>query len=214
MSQRKSKDVDNSGVIVLMLGLYLIVLAFFILLNTISQISIERFQKATSSIASGFGFEPIQFAPPQEELDPNVTRTYEKISADIRRMLESYVAFENFNAEQVDLGQMIVRLKPEAFFAKDSWQLKQDQVGFFQNMAELMNAERNGVVLHVDVVVNTGARPAKPEQAEVAGRRAAMFVRALAERGIASLLLSAEVREINTPEIVLLFNAVAQGGAQ
>lgn len=214
MSQRKSKDVDNSGVIVLMLGLYLIVLAFFILLNTISQISIERFQKATSSIASGFGFEPIQFAPPQEELDPNVTRTYEKISADIRRMLESYVAFENFNAEQVDLGQMIVRLKPEAFFAKDSWQLKQDQVGFFQNMAELMNAERNGVVLHVDVVVNTGARPAKPEQAEVAGRRAAMFVRALAERGIASPLLSAEVREINTPEIVLLFNAVAQGGAQ
>lgn len=212
MSVRKAKDVDNSGVIMLMLGLYLILLAFFILLNAISEISVERFQKAQSSIASGFGFQPIQFAPEQQELDPTITQTYEAISADIRRMLESYVTFEDFNVEQIDVGQMVVRLQPRAFFAENSWQLKQDQVGFFQNMAELMNMNRNGIVLHADVVVNTGKRPATTEQVEVAGRRASMFVRALTERNIPSNRLSAEVREIAEPQILLLFNAKMEGG--
>ena len=47
---------DDIGTIVLMLGLYLIVLAFFILLNAISESSKEKRDLVVESVKEGFDF--------------------------------------------------------------------------------------------------------------------------------------------------------------
>src|SRR5690606_35654018 len=118
------KEAEGGGIVVLMLGLYLTVLAFFILLNAISQISIERFQKTSESIASGFGFKTVDHDRKEDEKDANIIRVYEAVAVEIREVFESYVPMQDFEIDQARLEQMVVRLKPEAFFATDSWQLK------------------------------------------------------------------------------------------
>ena len=205
--KRKNHQDSGNGTIVLMLGLYLILLAFFILLNAISEIAIDKFERASQSIASGFGFQAAQTVIKDDPDEEVINQFYEKIADEIHEVFESYISNSQFDVE-ADREHMIVRLRPPAFFKKGEWKLDKDQTAFFTDLADLMQEKRVGAVLKLDIFVPEKSELTNPEQMEavdLAGLRASQFSRALAERGVSSDHLVATMTEQEGKEIILMF---------
>jgi flagellar motor protein MotB len=217
-----SKPQGAPGIVVLMLGLYLIILAFFILLNAISTFDEERQKKAAESVAVGFGFEAQQVTErPDNDEEISIFKIYESIAREIQGTLESYLPVKDYKVELND-NQVVVRLSTPAFFEPGRVALNPVQVEFFQDMAGLLSRDRVGVRLTSEVRVkgspaDMGADTTMPLP-ELAGRRAAVFTRALMERGVLPVTTSASALEDSRQEIILfvyinLVNARAAASA-
>ena len=205
MSARRKQEAQTAGTVVLMLGLYLIILAFFILLNAISKVSQENFEKASESIMSGFGFRSVDQMQKQVDEEVSINRVYEQVASEIRGTLESYLALQDYTLT-ADREHMIVRMKPEVFFDDGSAKINPVQVEFFQDFARVLAKSRPGVRIRTDVSVHAVANKKLPQgisDIELAGMRAAIFLRALIERGLPSSLASANADEDQKPEIIV-----------
>lgn len=193
----------SSGTIVLMLGLYLILLAFFILLNAISEVAIDKFERASQSITSGFGFRAAQTVIKDDPDEALINKFYEEIADDIQDVFSAYISNSQFEVETMR-DTMIVRLRTSAFFDKEKWRLLSSQASFFTDLADLMNEKRPGAYVKLDIRVpkdiEDGADPL-----ELNGLRASQFARALDERGVSSDNLTAAVTEQKGSRIILMF---------
>ncbi len=203
------KDSGNgaSGTVVLMLGLYLIILAFFILLNAISTFDEERQKKATESVAVGFGFEAEQVQMEDNEEEISLFKIYESIASEVQGLVESYLPVKDYKIELHD-NQVIVRLNTTVFFETGKADLNPVQVEFFQDMANLIAKERIGLRLTSNVIVKATLQDINPEvpgpgMMELTGRRAAVFTRALMERGVLPITTSAGAIEDDKQEIII-----------
>ena len=201
---------EDKGTITLMLGLYLIVLAFFILLNAVSEIQVEKFKQASESISSGFGFQPLATDKTDEGEEISIDQVYAALAADLRNVLEGYLPMSDYHFE-VNRDQMIVRLQPKTFFPHGSWRLETSQAPFFDHMAKLIRQGRPGTELHVDVRVNAAPTEASPDKLpplELAAMRASLFTRGLLERKVSPQWVTAGAMEAKKPEIDLYFYTV------
>ena len=224
---RKTKKEDNSTVM-LMLGLFLILLAFFILLNAISELVEERVQAASQGVMSGFGFEKSSAQlPDQNEIDMNVV--YEKVSSQIRQTMQTYMATNDFELNNGPPEKTVVTLNPLKFYQAGKWRLKSTQAPFFAALSKMLNRRTPGYHLTIDIL--TPNRDEKPQEQEkqqqkaqqtkpaardavaldslvLGGYRATQFARALIERGVKPTRLSTGVSEEQTGRIMLVFNTV------
>lgn len=209
---KKKEPPQTSGTIVLMLGLYLILLAFFILLNAISEVAQDKFERASESIASGFGFQAAQTVIKEDPDEAIINKFYEELADEIQEVFSSYLSKSQFNVEN-KREVMLIRLRPSAFFDSGKWNLLSSQTAFFTDLANLMKQKRAGVVLELDIRVPEGTEAAKDQAAseqtldtlELSGLRASQFARALAERDVPSDHLTAAVTEQEGSEIILMF---------
>lgn len=199
----KAKGGDTSGTIVLMLGLYLILLAFFILLNAISEVAIDKFERASQSIASGFGFRAAQTVIKDDPDEALVNEFYEKIADDIQEVFSAYISNSQFEVESTR-DTMIVRLRAHAFFDEGEWKIISSQASFFTDLADLLNEKRPGARIILDIRVPSSIEEA-PDPVELNGLRASQFARALDERGVNSNFVTSAVTEQEGDRIVLLF---------
>lgn len=201
---RKQNNTQNTDTVMLMLGLYLIVLAFFILLNSISEVNEDSFEKASRSIARGFGFQTVVQERARDIPDEEI-RIFDNLSVELRRVLEAYLAMDDYDFDDLrDQNQMIARFDYDTFFEEDSARIDVTQAGLFNDLADVLSQKRPGMGMSLDVSVY--APESRPETLDLAGRRATILTRALIERDANPKQVLAEVREGDDGEIVLFFN--------
>jgi len=193
-----SPSVDSNGTVVLMLGLYLIILCFFVYLNAVSIASKEKYDKATESISLGFGFgegRDVKIVAPPPEENPGLERVFEAVARDLRGLLESLLAVKDYSF-LLKNDQMVLRLDLGQFFEPGSVRINPAQVEFFQDLATLIAQPRPGVYVATEVRVPAYAEVgSRMDRSELAGRRAAIFTRALIERGARPHQLTATASE-------------------
>ncbi len=203
------KNDGNSGgsIVVLMLGLYLILLAFFILLNSISEMAMDKFEMASESIADGFGFEAATIVTDEVEEDITASIIYETVAKEIYDTFQGYLPIKDFSVD-ANKDQILVRLNPDSFFDKGEFELLATQVEFFRDFSQLLSVSRPGVYMNLDIVVPADVKQVTENSLEalpLGGMRAARFARALVERGVPPQRLITGATEQEGTEIILYF---------
>lgn len=199
-------ESDEMGVIILMLGLYLIVLAFFILLNAMSENSEEKVKKASESIAEGFGFQLSGPVNMRDDVDVTINPVFDIVSREIQSILESYIADNSFKFT-TNANQMVFKIDTKRIFAPGSIRIRPAMAYFFEDIARVVSTERPGSHLISEIVVKNNETDIGNSQIplrELAGRRSTLFLRALEERGVDPHYMTAGA-EINGDSMVEVF---------
>ena len=208
--EKIKKEPQDMGAVVLMLGLYLIVLAFFILLNAISQSSEEKVQKASQSVAEGFGFQLSGPVNMRDDVDVTINPVFDIIAREIQSVLESYASVRNYKLS-ANADQMIMRLDTKDVFSPGSVRIRPAMANFFEEIAKVVSSHRPGthMMSQVTVMLNESDRGAtKLDLRELAGRRATLFVRALIERGVKPEYISAATNTEDKSEVEIFFKVI------
>ena len=210
--QQPEESGENMGTILLMLSLYLIVLAFFILLNAISESSQSKSDIVVESIMDGFSFRTTgesMYDDPVKDVDKP---SYDHIAMDLKGIIEAYLSLQDYKFKH-ESTRMHVYIMANRLFEEGTMLLKPNMVGFMEDLSKLLKAQHYGlhIVSEIRVRSNTdGVYPA----VEMAGRRAALLVRALEDRGVDKHLLSAVALLDNRDEVELYFEIVHVGDGE
>ncbi len=182
---QEKHEAPDMGTIVLMLGLYLIVLAFFILLNAMAEVSEDKVEAVSESVAQGFGFERKARETNKAEDETSFDPVYTSIATEMLGIMESYLAIDDYTLER-DGQKIRITIQPERFFAPGSVQINPDMAGFFRDMAHALSRDRPGLIMQSETTVfgheDDGA--SGEALAQQTGHRATLFTRALIERGV------------------------------
>jgi hypothetical protein len=197
---------DSMGVIILMLGLYLIVLAFFILLNAISEDSKERRDIVVESVREGFDFKDEGNNAGPDETEITVIPLYESFNREIEGVVETYLALDEFDVK-VKSEKLFVSMDIRRFFRKGERRLIPEMVLFFEDLAEVLSNPKPGLGYITQVIVQSDESEvgdASMSALELAGRRSTLFLRALLDEGVKKQFASAGAR-IDAPRIHMQF---------
>jgi hypothetical protein len=197
---------DDMGVIILMLGLYLIVLAFFILLNAISEDSQERRDIVVESVKEGFDFKDEGSNAGPDETEITVIPLYESFNRDIEGVVETYLALDEFDVT-VKSEKLFISMDIRRFFRKGEVRLIPEMVLFFEDLAEVLSNPKPGLGYVTQVIVQSNQSEVGESSMgalELAGRRATLFLRALVDEGVKKQSISAGAR-VENPKINMTF---------
>ncbi len=187
-------DPPDMGTVVLMLGLYLIMLAFFILLNAISEDSQNKRDTVVESVMEGFDFRSEGEGIGSDDVDTVSIPTYESTVAEVRGIVQAYLPIDSYDIS-VSSENIQVVLKPEHFYKRGTPDLIPDMLLFFQDLADILSHAKSGFNIISQVIVQAEEtdlkQPTSLDAFELAGRRAAIFVRALIDEGTDKTKISA-----------------------
>ncbi len=206
----KAPEGDEMGTIILMLGLYLIVLAFFILLNAMSESSEEKVKKASESVASGFGFQLTGPVNMRDDVDITINPVFDIISREIQSVLESYISDDSFKFS-TNASQMVLKIDTKRIFSPGSIRIRPAMSYFFEDVARIVSTKRPGSRLVAEILVKNNESDlgnSKIAIRELAGRRAALFIRALIERGVDSRFISAATENSGESIVEIFFEII------
>lgn len=112
---RKKLSGGGGGTIVLMIGLYLIILAFFILLNAISESSDSKYDKASNSLKTAFGFTSGELEKNEEKINISVEEFYAGVARKVTGVVSSYFPADSYDIS-VRTGRMKIVVPTKMFF--------------------------------------------------------------------------------------------------
>lgn len=207
---------DDIGVIVLMLGLYLIVLAFFILLNAISEDSPDQRDLVVQSVREGFDFREEGEGLGSDPTDITAPPTYEAVINSLDGTLQSYLQVDEFdisgNNERVQM-----RLDIDRFFYRGEVRIIPDMILFFEDLTKIINGHSAETRTKVQVLVSgddtTLTNASALDAFSLAGRRSALFTRALIEEGVPQDSISAGTF-MGAPSLVVTFHILTNATRQ
>lgn len=209
MSDEELKEVEEGtdmGVIILMLGLYLIVLAFFILLNAISEDAPDKRDLVVESVQEGFDFRDPGDGVGADLADISFIPVYTAQKLEIEGLLESYLSISDYNVDHLS-ERLLVTLNANRFFTPGAVKIVPEMILFFEDLAEILNQPKPGLEIQTQIMVQNHQGQDKDESFELAGRRAALFLRALVDENVRTDLISAGAL-LGTDEIVLQFDII------
>lgn len=212
---------DDIGTIVLMLALYLIVLAFFILMNAISEDSKAKVDLALESVREGFSFR----TEGQDMFDDNSGEVkqpvFDHISLKVHGILETYLSLRDFHFDSKDENMRIV-MRPYSFFEPGSDLIKPQMAGFFDELAKVLADPEARVTFDVRVITRSVRSDAGQGEAAqtvdleaFSGRRSSIFVRAFQARKVPLHSLAAaseQAGNIKRGEIEMRFKMTPKQG--
>lgn len=170
----------------LFLSLYLIVLAFFILLNAISKIQEERTKVVFGSLGATFA-EPAVVATGPLDFTAGSGAYSAVISFDesIRSLFQSSFPFVSFKPFQ-PFEKMVAEVPVDAMFGAKGALIRADHVVFLNELAAILSRETPGQRFSVELLLPVSpaaVRSPTPERS-VAVDRASTLARALVVRGV------------------------------
>ena len=204
----QEEEGEDMGTIILMLGLYLIVLAFFILLNAISESSREKRDLVVESVREGFDFREDRDNVGSGLDEVSMIPLYESIIEDIEGVIQAYLAFNEYSVEKQS-ERMIVSLDTQRFFRPGEYNIIPEMILFFESLAGVLKTPKTGMGISTQIIVQAdendlGDALNEDGLLELAGRRSSLFTRALVDEGVDPLLISAGAQKDAT-KIKMIF---------
>lgn len=206
MPKKEIKSAEE-GTIVMMLGLYLIVLAFFILLNAISETSEEKAEQVKDSISEGFGFQMSGQQRMRDSVPTLENPMVDFVTREIENLIESYLAVQHFKIVQIG-ETMRLSIDMDQVFDPGDMRIKPSQVRLFSDLAMLLKKDRPGTEIMTDILVEGSQKDMEPLTGSVQdflGRRASLVVRAVLEKGGRKKNISAQAVINKKNSAILLF---------
>lgn len=200
----KKKSDDTTGLFV---SLYLIVLAFFVVMNSISNQDQSKVNAATESVTRAFGnpFEPeadfVDVSADEQALTPN-----DEFHDRILGVFASLVGFEGkFPTKGGNVVK--VQFKTSDLFEDGSRDFRPEQQAFLQQLSGFLAGGRDSEKREIDIVIFSGKNlPGGPKYWEnINILRAGAFVTQLQEMGVEENKLSIGMVKGQEDRMVLSF---------
>ena len=200
MARRQTQPEQGSGIVVLYTSLMILLLAFFILLNTMGKVEESKVETALKSLRSGFGLLPGSDSPIAEGglNTSNMGRAPIMPVEQDYRVLRGLVGQRELGKEVLLLRsaqQRTVVLTAGLLFEPGSTRLTPRAQEFLKTLAELFKDRLYPVSIygHTDLVEMEGPRAGQAAGPgwELSARRALAVLRELAAQGVEARRLAA-----------------------
>jgi len=211
------KPAQRDWTTLVFVSLYLVLLAFFLVLNAASTKEEDKVRSAMESIDARFRgpfYEESGVIDVKQR--PGVLRTSNDALDDIGVLLRGIALTPGLKG-QADGDTLKVSVLTHKLFAPRDGDLRANQAGLFDSLAEiLMRSDEDGPV-DTSFIVGTGESLPKPgtPAATLAARRAASLQQALVSRGVVPSTIAAGIGTEDAVTTVLTFkrrrSAPAQG---
>ncbi|SLN77125.1 flagellar motor protein MotB [Oceanibacterium hippocampi] len=193
--------------IVVFLSLYLLLLAFFILMNSISEQQAERAKAAMASVNAEFNApRPADAVQVAQSLAQGVTLGADQIQTRIRRVFETAISVARYEFNE-DTNQMSITVPADRLFEPGRATLLRTRTGLFRAVAKAMTDRQRGKRYGMEVLFGSGAT--LPDAANP-GRilqiqRAGMVARDFRERGVAAESIAIGLHRGDPREVTFVF---------
>ncbi len=190
------------------LSLYLLLLAFFILLNSLSQTKEERMQAALGSIDVTFKYEFETPLPPRpEKNNPGDPVGPDSFQAELHEVFEGALPVGRYRI--LEKGNLIeVAVPADLIFVPGRAKLRSPRRGLMQNLAAGLANPSDGGRYEIEFQIGAGA--ALPNVDQAAGSlgvlRAGAFARDLRRRGVPGRLIGSGIVTGNPNQVRLTFH--------
>lgn len=154
LKARKKLLGGGDSTVVLMIGLYLIILAFFILLNAISESSESNYDKASNSLKTAFGFTSGELEENKEEVNITVEEFYNGISRKVEGVLSSYFSANEYEISLRE-GVMIIKIPTKNFFDGREVTVNPMIYSFIFDTMKIVNNIASGTQIDIDINVES-----------------------------------------------------------
>lgn len=193
--------------IALFLGLYLVVLAFFILLVTISTLEESKSKKVMDSLSSAF----TTIVPPSAELQNFQSKDGDVLASQQFQQQITGIFATAVQIEKVEIVQpgrlMRVVLNSDSLFVSGEPKIRPNMFPMLDRTVASLSNRPKGMKFDLEMVIGVKTtRKAMPivETLEVA--RAGVFARAMFDRGLPPDSVSVGMRPGNEGEVTLWFH--------
>lgn len=197
-------------------SIYLLLLAFFVVLNSISNQEQAKAGAVIESVNSVFKKEHAAKATVVDLLsNPRVTAPNDEFLGEISGLLVAVLGLDDrYTTRSGDI--LRVHFPIDMLFAPGSAELEADGAEFFDDMIALLKIRETGVRREIEFIFRAGAdsRPPRngPERA-LAVRRAGNLARALIAEGLDPLTLSPAVVDGPAGRMTMVFRSRADENA-
>ncbi len=194
MARKNKEEPPRPTIVVLYTSLMILLLAFFIMLNSISKVEEAKVEAAYASLLSTFGFTPGGLSPLRSRLRKAASR----LSPPITRLQQDYLSLKGLVKEhhlekQVTMlrskGIRTISISALVLFAPNSVEISPGGRAFLGEVAKVLASGSYPLSLygHTD----NGEPPAGSDNWQLSGERAVAVARVLEAGGVARRRLAA-----------------------
>lgn len=208
--QRSEHDRSSpSNTAALFVSLYVVVLAFFIVLAANSQFDVEKTKTASQSVRKAFSTEletDVSVPLPSIGNELSVTQFFKEMQESIQSVVPVT------EMEVITDGQMMVMKIPvTSLFNRNDPHLRHDRRDFYNRLAAPMRKWRNGVELHLSFLHGTEkpARHGATAFSSLEISRTGNFVRFMENKGANPHSLSIALEQGNAGQLTFIFDVRA-----
>lgn len=199
------------------LALFLIVLAFFILLTSISKREEDRAKAVLGSLGSTFSENALVVTGPLDyTFGTGVYWTSGAAEKSVRGLFQSTFPLARIPPYQ-PFGSLVFEVPADEVFVSGGSLLQAQETDFLERLATILVHERPGIVFETEIIVFVTPEAARAEGESparaLALARAGAFARALVDRGVAPARVSAGIAEGQPGVVRLAFFEREAGGA-
>lgn len=193
--------------IALFLGLYVLVLAFFIVLVSISTPENVKSKAVMDSLSSTFA----SILPPSTDLTPFATREGEVVALALQSDVQGLftTAIQVAKVEIVNPGRLMrVRIPAASLFFPNTTEVREGQLPLLDRVVATLSAAPPGMRHEMEFIIGTryAENGLLPDEETLSIKRAAAFAGGLAKRGAPPGSVAIGVQPGDPEEIVLWFH--------
>ena len=206
-AQTPRRDGGDST-IALFLGLYLVVLAFFIMLVTISSVEESKSSSVMNSLNTTF----TTVVPPSAALDPFQSKDGEIVAGQEYQEQVTKIFSTSLAVAKVEVVQpgrlMRVTFEPAQLFYDDEVRIRETADALLDQIVATVSSRRAGLRNDLEFVINTPNEPGKKTMSTkqtLNMARAGSFAREMSSRGLPPDSLAVGLRPNRSSQIVMWF---------
>ena len=214
IEETSSGSSDNSAT--LLISLYLVVLAFFILLNSISEQDNNKTAKAFNSLTSVFSSESGKSklnmkTPAMFDFNFVIASSFDRIEGSIK---------SSFQLDEINLqryGNRMEAIIPiNKFYSDDSLELRRKQKKLLRQVSNILKNENNGARLYLDFTIDSLSYIGEEgsDKSNIDMDRTSTVIDYLLSKGAPKELISGGIRFNNQQNITINFTIMEDGNMQ
>jgi len=207
-AQIEPQQIDGSNTIALFLGLYLVVLAFFIMLVSMSSVEDAKSQKVMDSLSSTF----TSLVPPSTDLQPFKSKDGDILAGQEFQQQITGIFATALGIDKVEIvqpgRQMRLLLEADSLFFKKQARIRPAMFPMLDRAVAALSNRPLGLRFDLEFLIGTPTLKdgkSMPTNQSLEVERAGAFARAMNERGIPPDSISIGMRPGHLGKIVVWF---------
>jgi len=154
----QTHEPQDDPSIVIFLGLYLLLLAFFMMLNSISNIDSERATQAVDSVGKAFSeIKPPDTRVEEEMISEGAVLATNTFTGQVKAALASILRLAV--VETLNAGQMRIETRVEDMFSENGESLIEDAEIFMKRLSRVMVRDENGMRREIEIILGVETMP-------------------------------------------------------